>query len=202
MNLNSIWLKRCLPNFIFKELEIGGKSCPPLLSDKEKEDKKVQDLLKKTGLVQRPVTAKKTSAKFELVDVNASQDQESKRFRLPRIPRDKPKPLTSDEIEQKLLKAFERKQEMTKIKVRNIQNSSISLVRRSSNAGQAADGGDSGGLSKEMLDRQNKLRELRDHLKAKKNAAEGTGTPRTDELISELENFRPKTASAFKPEFK
>ena len=162
----------------------------------------MHDLLKQTGLVQRPVTAKKTSAKFELVDVNASQDQESKKIRLPRIPRDKPKALTSDEIEQKLLKAFQRKQEMTQMKVKNIQNSSISLVRRSSNAGQAVNGGSSSDLSKEMLDRQNKLRELRDHLKAKKNVEEAAGTPRTDELISELENFRPKTATAFRPEFK
>ncbi len=159
----------------------------------------MQDLLKQTGLVQRPVTAKKTSAKFELVDVNASHNQDTK-IRLPRIPRDKPKVLTSDEIEQKLLKAFQRKQEMTQMKVKNIQNSSISLVRKSTSAG--SDGSDKIGLSKEMIERQNKLRELRDHLKKKKDIETAAGTPRTDELISELEHFRPKTASAFRPDFK
>lgn len=51
---------------------------------------------------------------------------------------------------------------------------------------------------KELLERQKRLIELRDKLKAKDAEM---STPRSKELFNELDKFRPKTASNFRPEF-
>jgi hypothetical protein len=56
------------------ELLINGQSCPPLLSEKEKEifrkdeEQKALDLLKQTGLIQKPIILKENSAQFEIID--------------------------------------------------------------------------------------------------------------------------------------
>ena len=55
-------------------------------------------------------------------------------------------------------------------------------------------------MSEEVIERQRKLRELRDKLQAK-NIQESQLTPRSEQVASELENFKPKTPSAFKAEF-
>ena len=55
------------------------------------------------------------------------------------------------------------------------------------------------GLTKDIIDRQNKLRELRENLRKKKEEEDQNSarTPRD----SELDNFRPKTPAAFRSEF-
>ena len=103
-----------------KELGVSGRACPPILSEKEKkiekekkEEMKVNEILKDNGLVQRPVTAKRTYATFEIVEEKfLSQQNNCQRVRLPRVLREKNpnKPnLTSDDIEKKLEKANQRK---------------------------------------------------------------------------------------------
>jgi hypothetical protein len=62
-------------------------------------------------------------------------------------------------------------------------------------------------MSDEMLERQRKLLEIRNKLREKgedetsKTVNQGSSTPRTRELINELDNFRPKTPAKFKPEY-
>jgi hypothetical protein len=53
----------------------------------------------------------------------------------------------------------------------------------------------------ELMERQQRLKELRDKLKAKDAEMSTPRTPRSKELFSELNNFRPKTASNFRPDF-
>lgn len=53
----------------------------------------------------------------------------------------------------------------------------------------------------ELIERQRKLREIRDKLKEKNGQLATPRTPRSKELVTELENFRPKTATNFRPEF-
>jgi hypothetical protein len=53
----------------------------------------------------------------------------------------------------------------------------------------------------ELIERQRKLREIRDKLKEKNGQLGTPRTPRSKELVTELENFRPKTATNFRPEF-
>ena len=53
-------------------------------------------------------------------------------------------------------------------------------------------------VDKELLERQQRMKELRDKLKAKDAEM---NTPRSKELYKELDKFRPKTASNFRPEF-
>jgi hypothetical protein len=53
-------------------------------------------------------------------------------------------------------------------------------------------------FDQEVLERQAKLREIRDKLKAKDSEI---STPRSNELVTELEKFRPKTAKNFRPDF-
>lgn len=61
--------------------------------------------------------------------------------------------------------------------------------------------------NEEVIERQKKLREIRDKLKAKdtqknlNNNNDPNLTPRTKEMVDEYEVFRPKTPAAFKPEF-
>ena len=57
------------------------------------------------------------------------------------------------------------------------------------------------GFDQEVLERQAKLREIRDKLKAKDNETSTPRTPRFKELVTELEKFRPKTAKNFRPDF-
>lgn len=54
--------------------------------------------------------------------------------------------------------------------------------------------------SNEVLERQARLKELRDKLKAKDTNV-AVNSPRSKELFNELDKFRPKTASNFRPEF-
>jgi len=56
-------------------------------------------------------------------------------------------------------------------------------------------------FDQEVLERQAKLREIRDKLKAKDTEISTPRTPRSKELVTELEKFRPKTAKNFKPDF-
>lgn len=70
------------------------------------------EILKENGLVQRPVTAKRTYATFEIVEEKFLSQQNSQKVRLPRVLRQKNlnKPnLTSDDIEKKLEMANQRK---------------------------------------------------------------------------------------------
>jgi hypothetical protein len=60
----------------------------------------------------------------------------------------------------------------------------------------------------EVYARQNKLLEIRDKIRAinsdsttPRNATPVGLTPRTQELLNELDKFRPKTSSNFKPVF-
>ncbi len=57
--------------------------------------------------------------------------------------------------------------------------------------------------NEEVIQRQKKLREIRDKIRAKDNAKnnETNLTPRTKEIVDEFEVFRPKTPAAFRPEF-
>ena len=64
-------------NFIIKyleELSIAGKSCPPLLTKKEKEALQLKeenlslDMLKNNGLIQKPLIIKPNYAHFEIVE--------------------------------------------------------------------------------------------------------------------------------------
>ena len=56
-------------------------------------------------------------------------------------------------------------------------------------------------FDQEVLERQAKLREIRDKLKAKDSEISTPRTPRSNELVTELEKFRPKTAKNFRPDF-
>lgn len=56
-------------------------------------------------------------------------------------------------------------------------------------------------FDREILERQTKLREIRDKLKAKDTEISTPRTPRSKELVSELEKFRPQTAKNFRPDF-
>ena len=57
-------------------------------------------------------------------------------------------------------------------------------------------------FDKEVLERQTKLREIRDKLRAKDTEVSTPRTPRSKELESELEKgFRPQTAKNFRPDF-
>ncbi len=56
--------------------------------------------------------------------------------------------------------------------------------------------------SEEVIERQKKLREIRDKLKARETKNnEGSMTPRSKEIADEMDVFRPKTPAAFRPEF-
>lgn len=58
--------------------------------------------------------------------------------------------------------------------------------------------------SDEVIERQKKLREIRDKLKARDASKNGEGsmTPRSKEIADEMDAaFRPKTPAAFRPEF-
>lgn len=99
---------------------VSGLACPPLLTDKEKEQKtmiedpKSQELLKNSGLtLQRPVTAKGKYATFDIVEAQVKNNlNQSQKIKLPRILRrekmEKPT-LTNDDIENKLERANRRK---------------------------------------------------------------------------------------------
>ena len=107
---------------------ITGKSCPPLLSQKEKEtifkkeEKQSLEMLKNNGLVQRPIINKSNYATFEIVEERLlpkmnSADTENEGGFTRKIPptrlmqREKTKPsLTADAIEEKLERATQRKQ--------------------------------------------------------------------------------------------
>ena len=57
-------------------------------------------------------------------------------------------------------------------------------------------------FDQDLYERQTKLREIRDKLKAKDNTEIASPrTPRSKELVSELEKFRPKTSTNFRPDF-
>jgi hypothetical protein len=204
------------------DLFITGKSCPPLLSKKEKEimDKKEEtkalEMLKTNGLVQVPVAMKQNYATFEIVEDkllkrnNSSKSNNSNPVTIPPgrlLKREKsPTRLTASDIEQKLEKANQRKMEQIKLKS---VNNSISLEKRqmnNSNNNNNIKYDDSSREqpqrynSSDVLERQKRLLEIRDKLKAK-DASATVSTPRSKELVSELENFRPKTSQNFRPDF-
>ena len=110
-----------------------GKSCPPLLSAKEKEtihikeEKISQEMLKQTGLVQTNLTVKENSAQFEIIEEkllnkkisiqrpeSGSNSLGSGSLRGPPpirfLQREKTKTnLTIDQIDEKIEKANQRK---------------------------------------------------------------------------------------------
>lgn len=94
------------------DLSVVGKSCPPLLSDKEKHNKNKKEeqesieLLKNNGLVPKPLVMKENFALFEIVEENDSANRT-----LPmRLSIQKEKTtLTTDLIKQRLEKANQRK---------------------------------------------------------------------------------------------
>lgn len=57
----------------------------------------------------------------------------------------------------------------------------------------------------DVIERQKRLLALRDKIKAKNadvpSSSDTPRTPRSKELVSELDKFRPKTASNFRPDF-
>ncbi|RNA28446.1 DNA ligase 1-like [Brachionus plicatilis] len=166
------------------ELSVVGKGCPPLLSDKEKQTKNKNEelesieMLKSNGLVPKPVVMNNNFALFEIVEDNESFCL-ANRAPPSRLAVQKQKTtLTAEKIKQRLEKADRRKKENMKIK-----------------AGTKCDV-----ESSEMLERQMRLKELRDRLKTK-GAQVALSSPRSKELFNELDKFRPKTASNFRPEF-
>ena len=202
------------------DLFITGKSCPPLLSKKEreimdkKEETKALEMLKTNGLVQVPVAMKQNYATFEIVEErllkrnNSSKSSNSNQTAIPRLlKREKSPPkLTASDIEQKLEKANQRKLEkIEKIKLKSV-NSSISLEKRQMNNSNNIKYDNSSSEqpqrynSSDVLERQKRLLEIRDKLKAKDNSA-AVSTPRSKELVNELENFRPRTSHNFRPDF-
>lgn len=122
-------------NFIEREglnLVVSGKVCPPLLSKKEKEtiqlneEKVINDMLKKNGLVQKPLIVKENNAYFEIVEedkyftrnasmltlksnsesVSSAKKLNPNRF----IKSEKNRPvLTADQIQEKLEEANRRR---------------------------------------------------------------------------------------------
>ncbi len=100
-------------------LGVSGVACPPLLSDKEREERasvdepRSQELLKSSGLaLKRPVTAKGKYTTFDLVEAQVQSNLQATKVKLPRILRreksERPT-LTNDDIERKLEKANRRK---------------------------------------------------------------------------------------------
>jgi hypothetical protein len=202
------------------DLFITGKSCPPLLSKKEreimdkKEETKALEMLKINGLVQVPVAMKQNYATFEIVEekllkrTSSSKVNSSNQVTIPPsllLKREKSPPkLTVRDIEQKLEKANQRKlDKIEKVKLKSV-NSSISLEKRQTNNNIKYENSSNEQPqrynSSDVLERQKRLLEIRDKLKAK-DASVTVSTPRSKELVNELENFRPKTSQNFRPDF-
>ena len=79
-------------------------------------------------------------------------------------------------------------------------NSSINFEKNQSNIKYEDSSVQRDFTSADVKERQKKLLEIRDKLKAKDSDKVST-TPRSKELINELEHFRPRTSHNFRPDF-
>ncbi|CAF0714465.1 unnamed protein product [Brachionus calyciflorus] len=171
-----------------------------------KEDDEAFKLLKSNGLVPKPVVLSNNYALFEIVEdkkneVNKSPALMPVRGPPPRLTLQKEKTktsLTAEEIEEKLEKANQRKKENLKLRV---NNGSISIEKKDESVKIKSKLNENQVEDQELLERQQRLKQLRDKLKAKDAENTSPRTPRSKELINELDKFRPKTASNFRPEF-
>lgn len=103
----------------YLDLEVKGKSCPPLLTDKEKQLIKIKEenetvkMLKTNGLVPKPVVLNQNFALFEIVEDKNKSNQQETLVNIHKPPprlTEKIKPvLTAEEIQDKLQKANQRK---------------------------------------------------------------------------------------------
>jgi hypothetical protein len=194
------------------DLTINGRSCPKLYTAEEQrkldqvEENKTHEILKNNGLVQTALVKNDNFVRFDVIDDktkhNSNEDYllaaNNKLAPLKRLPpllrknASNSSKITQEEIAKKLEAANERKlQNLASIK-EAMQQKNKPL--REQSPVEAID--------PEIYVRQKKLIEIRDQIRAK-NANESTTprTPRSQELVSELEKFRSKTPANFKPVF-
>jgi hypothetical protein len=162
------------------------------VAQNQKNDPKLRDdgsqVLKDTGLFQKKVVMKQNYALFEIVDntskADANSSDQSKLPPLKLLQREKTKPmLTAQELEEKIQRATEKREQALQQKRSLKIQSNVTRNDFETNP--------------DLNEREQRLKQLRDRL----NQKERIDSPRSKELVKELEKFRPKTPSNFRPEF-
>lgn len=195
------------------DLAVNGRSCPKLYTAEEQrkldqvEESKTLEILKNNGLVQTALVKKENFVRFDVIDEKVQLKSSNEDYllnsnnklaplkRLPPLLRKSDSnstKITQEEIAKKLEAANERKQQnLASIKEAMQQKNKPLRVQTPVKE-----------IDPEIYERQKKLLEIRDQIRAK-NSQESTTprTPRSQEIASELDKFRSKTPANFKPVF-
>ncbi|ELU18859.1 hypothetical protein CAPTEDRAFT_210333 [Capitella teleta] len=165
------------------DLTLSGTACPQRTSAKNKErlnEQRVMAALREEGLIARPVSMAPKGLAFEIITESAGMFAVNRKPppRLEKLEkrRKKKKPLTQEQIQAKLLRAEERKKEREQQRLAKIQSLAKSDVQNAleSFAVRQQEQEESHKTKEEQAaeNRERRMKDVRDKLKAKQEHAE------------------------------